>query len=131
MIGLDTNVLVRYLVQDDPVQSPAASELVESLTEIDRGFVSLVALVEMSWVLTQAYHVDNSTLAAIITSLLGTDALTIGQPEVVRAAVSRLEAGAQFADALIAELGRAAGCDTTVTFDRGASDRAGMRPIAT
>jgi predicted nucleic-acid-binding protein len=131
MIGLDTNVLVRYLVQDDPVESLAASELVESLTEIDRGFVSLVALVEMSWVLTRAYHVDNSTLAAIITSLLGTDALTIGQPEVVRAAVSRLEAGAQFADALIAELGRAAGCDTTVTFDRGASDRAGMRLIAT
>jgi predicted nucleic-acid-binding protein len=131
MIGLDTNVLVRYLVQDDPVQSPAASELVESLTEIDRGFVSLVALVEVSWVVTRAYHVDNSTLAAIITSLLGADELTIEQPEVVRAAVSRLESGAQFADAVIAELGRAAGCDTTVTFDRGASNQAGMRLIVT
>jgi predicted nucleic-acid-binding protein len=131
MIGLDTNVLVRYLVQDDPAQSRAASELIESLTEIDRGFVSIVALVEMSWVLARAYHVDDATLAAIITSLLGADELTVEQPEVVRAAVSRLESSAQFADAVIAELGRAAGCDTTVTFDRGASDRAGMRLIAT
>jgi predicted nucleic-acid-binding protein len=130
MIGLDTNVLIRYLVQDDPVQSPAASEVIESLTELDRGFVSIVALVEMSWVLTRAYQVDDPTLVAIITNLLGADEITVERPEAVRAAVAKLESGARFADAVIAELGREAACETTLTFDRRASERAGMRLIA-
>jgi predicted nucleic-acid-binding protein len=131
MIGLDTNVLIRYFTQDDPVQSPAASEVIESLTELDRGFVSIVALVEMSWVLTRAYQVDDPTLVAIITNLLGADEITVERPEAVRAAVTKLESGAQFADAVITELCREAGCDTTLTFDRRASERAGMRLIAT
>jgi predicted nucleic-acid-binding protein len=131
MIGLDTNVLIRYFTQDDPVQSPAASEVIESLTELDRGFVSIVALVETSWVLTRAYQVDDPTLVAIITNLLGADEITVERPEAVRAAVTKLESGAQFADAVITELCREAGCDTTLTFDRRASERAGMRLIAT
>jgi predicted nucleic-acid-binding protein len=131
MIGLDTNVLIRYFAQDDPVQSQAASEVIESLTELDRGFVSIVALVEMSWVLTRAYQVDDPDLVAIITNLLEADEITVERPEAVRAAVAKLESGAQFADAVITELGREAGCDTTLTFDRRASERAGMRPIAT
>ena len=55
MIGLDTNVLVRYVTQDDPVQSPKASALIESLTTVSPGFVSLVSVVELVWVLQSCY----------------------------------------------------------------------------
>ncbi|MGA1464036.1 MAG: PIN domain-containing protein, partial [Steroidobacteraceae bacterium] len=52
MIGLDTNVLVRYIMQDDPKQSPKASTLIESLSADHPGFISLVSVVELYWVLT-------------------------------------------------------------------------------
>ena len=65
MIGLDTNILVRYLAQDDPVQSPKATELIERhLTEENPGFVSVVAMVETVWVLDRAYGLADHAIAA-------------------------------------------------------------------
>ena len=59
MIGLDTNVLVRYIMQDEPGQSAKATRLIESL-EVDRpGFISLVSIVELYWVLTSCYDLTN------------------------------------------------------------------------
>jgi predicted nucleic-acid-binding protein len=78
MIGLDTNVLVRYLAQDDPIQSPKASELIERrLTEADPGFVSVVAMAEIVWVLDRAYGLANHEIAAAIERLLQTDVLAV------------------------------------------------------
>ena len=120
MIGLDTNVLVRYLTLDDPRQSPRAVEILEhQLTEDEPGFVSAVVLAELSWVLARSYRWDRNTIAATIDLLLSADRLVIEHPVAAKAAASAmLEDDADFSDALIGAIAAAAGCPYTVTFDR-------------
>jgi predicted nucleic-acid-binding protein len=119
VIGLDTNVVVRYLVQDDPDQS--ASALIEGLTETDPGYLSLVTVVELYWVLRRAYKVEASRCAELLEGLLDARELRVDQDAVVRAAITASRSGFDFADVVIAGLGRAAGCDSTVTFDHRAA----------
>jgi predicted nucleic-acid-binding protein len=120
MIGLDTNVLVRYLVQDDPAQSSKASELIEhSLTEQNPGFVSTVVMVETAWVLERAYAVAPHAIAAALEGILQADVLVVeSENEVFYAMIALKEGYGSFADALIAALGTRAGCSHTVTFDQ-------------
>jgi predicted nucleic-acid-binding protein len=131
MIGLDTNVLVRYLVQDDPEQSAKATHLIEHrLTERGRGFISVVAMVETVWVLDRAYGLDAQEIAGAIERILQVDVLTVENEQEVFAAMIALKQGVgSFADALIAELGNRAGCRHTLTFDHGALRLAGFRPL--
>ena len=71
MKGLDTNILVRYLAQDDPIQSPMATDIIESrLTEENPGFISIVALVETVWVLDRAYGLADDEIAAALERML-------------------------------------------------------------
>jgi predicted nucleic-acid-binding protein len=119
VIGLDTNVVVRYLVQDDPDQS--ASALIEGLTETAPGYLSLVTVVELYWVLRRAYKVEASRCAELLEGLLDARELRVDQDAVVRAALTASRSGFDFADVVIAGLGRAAGCDSTVTFDHRAA----------
>jgi predicted nucleic-acid-binding protein len=123
MIGLDTNVLVRYLAQDDPIQSPKASKLIERrLTEADLGFVSVVAMAEIVWVLDRAYGLANHEIAAAIERVLQTDVLAVeSEQEVFTAMIALKEGRGSFADALVGALGARAGCSHTLTFDRRAS----------
>ena len=120
MIGLDTNILVRYLAQDDPVQSPKATALIErQLTEEAPGFVSVVAMAETSWVLERLYHLGDGAIAAAIERMLQTDVLVIeSEQEVFTAMIALKEGRGSFADALIGALGGKAGCSHTVTFDQ-------------
>ena len=122
MIGLDTNVLVRYLTQDDPVQSRAATALIEHrLTEQNPGFISIVAMVEMAWVLERAYGVADADIATAIERILQAAELIVeNEQQVFTAMIALKEGRGSFADALIGALGRRAGCEFTVTFDRGA-----------
>ena len=70
MIGLDTNVLVRYLTQDDPSQARLATDLIERrLSHQDPGFISIVAMVETAWVLERAYGLSAAEVAAVIERL--------------------------------------------------------------
>lgn len=121
MIGLDTNVVVRYLVQDDPDQSPVASALIDGLTETDPGYLSLVTMVEVYWVLRRAYKVGADRSSELLQGLLDARELRVDRDAVVRAALTASRGRLDFVDAVIAELGRAAGCDHTVTFDRWAA----------
>ena len=123
MIGLDTNILVRYLVQDDPVQSARATEILERrLTEKNPGFVSVVAMVETVWVLDRAYLLTAREIATAIERLLQVDVLAIeNEQEVFTAMVALKQERGSFADALIAELGARVGCTRTLTFDRKAT----------
>jgi predicted nucleic-acid-binding protein len=78
VIGLDTNILIRYLTQDDPVQSPKASEIIErQLTEEEPGFVSIVAMVETVWVLDRAYKLAAQEIAATVGRILQTGVLVV------------------------------------------------------
>jgi predicted nucleic-acid-binding protein len=128
MIGLDTNVLVRYLAQDDPIQSPKATQLIERrLTEADPGFVSVVTMVETVWVLDRAYGLANKLIAAAIERILQTDVLAVeSEQEVFIAMIALKEGRGSFADALVGALGAKAGCSHTLTFDRRASLLAGF-----
>lgn len=120
MIGLDTNVLVRYLAQDDPVQSPMATALIEGrLTAEEPGFVSTVTMVETAWVLERAYGLSRAEIADAIERILQTAVLVVEHEQEVFTAMTALRRGdGSFADALIAALGTRAGCSCTVTFDR-------------
>jgi predicted nucleic-acid-binding protein len=127
VIGLDTNVVVRYLAQDDPDQSATATTLIDELTETDPGYLSMVTVVELYWVLRRAYKVDPDRCAELLEGLLDARELRVDQDAVVRAALSASRGGLDFADAVIVELGRAAGCDHTVTFDQRAARDGAMQ----
>jgi len=120
MIGLDTNILVRYLAQDDPVQSPKAREIVERrLTEEKPGFISIVALVETVWVLERAYGLSPREIAGAVERVLQTDVLIVENEQEVFTGMIALKNGqGSFADAVIAALGARVGCSCTLTFDR-------------
>ena len=83
MIGLDTNVLVRYVTQDDPVQSAKASQLIESLTAASPGFVSLVTLTELVWVLQSCYQSAKSEVVMVLETLLHTRELTVEHADII------------------------------------------------
>ncbi len=128
MTGLDTNILVRYLVQDDAVQSPKATACIESFTVEHRGFVSLTALVELIWVLTSLYGMDKEGILHVLDNLLRTRTLAVEQAETVWRAVKLYRTSrADFEDCLILCSCRAAECDETLTFDATAAKTAGMR----
>ena len=120
MIGLDTNVLVRYMAQDDPIQAKIAADLIERrLTESDPGFISIVVMTETAGVLERVYGLSAAEIARAIERTLQTDVLVVeSEQEIFTATVALKEGRGSFADALIAALGARAGCCATVTFDR-------------
>lgn len=121
MIGLDTNVLVRYIMQDDASQAELATKLIESLTVDESGFVPLVALIELVWVLSSAFDLVRSQVVQALETLLLTKEIQVENAEVVWRAVRLYRAGAaDFADCMIERSAAASGCSRTMTFDRGA-----------
>lgn len=130
MIGLDTNVLVRYIVQDDIAQARKATALIESLTDDKPGFVSMVALVELVWVIQGCYAAGKDDTVAILDKLLRQRTLRLESMDVIARAVRAYAASkADFADCLIASSGSHAQCSHTATFDAKAAKTAGMQLI--
>jgi predicted nucleic-acid-binding protein len=127
VIGIDTNVLLRYIAQDDAVQSPLATHLIEGRCSAEApGFLCLVAIVEIVWVCETSYGLPRSQVAAILQRILLTDQLAVEDGETVWRALRAYETSkADFADCLILCLGAAQGCDIVVTFDKAAAE-AGM-----
>ena len=125
MIGLDTNVLLRYIAQDDPKQSPRAIEIIERrLTEQEPGFVSLVTILEVVWVLKSLFQRSRQEIANDIEMLLAADTLEVqNEQEVYLAVVSLRNGSGTFEDALIGSLGTWRGCSATLTFDEDAAKR--------
>ena len=120
MIRLDTNILIRYLTQDDPVQSGKATEILERrLTPNNPGFVSVVAMVEIVWVLDRAYSLTAQQIATAVERLLQVEVLAIqNEQEVFTAMIALKQRRGSFAEALIAELGALARCPRTLTFNQ-------------
>ena len=128
MIGLDSNILVRDLTQDDPAQSKRAAEIIDNrLSLTNPGFLSVVAIAETVWVLDRAYRLADEDIVAAIERTLQIDVLVVeNEAEVFTAMIALEEGRGSFGDALIGALGAKAGCSATLTFDRKALRLAGF-----
>ncbi|MBC7513396.1 MAG: type II toxin-antitoxin system VapC family toxin [Herminiimonas sp.] len=130
MIGLDTNVLVRYISQDDLKQSARATKLIESLTKDVPGFITLIALIELVWVMQSCYAAAKPEVIAILEMLVRTQEFRIENVATVIQAINvYTESKADFSDCLIERSANAAGCDYTVSFDENAIRSVRMRAI--
>lgn len=130
MTGLDTNILARFFLQDDPLQSPKADQIMESLSPSNKGWVAVATILELVWVLSRKNRMDRAGIATILNQLLTREEIEVEQSTVLLTALQRYRRGkADFADCLIAASAQAAGCGRTVTFDRVAARDAGMQLV--
>ena len=119
MVALDTNVIVRYLVRDDPEQAAAARELVERLTPENPGFICREAMVETAWVLKRVYRFSRAQISETLVDLTASESIVVERSEEVAAAAYRYgEGGAEFADLMILSAAVRAGAGPLHTFDR-------------
>ena len=120
MIGLDTNVILRYLLQDDPKQTRQANHIFErQLSEQNPGYISLATVLEIVWVLRSLLKQTPSQIASHLENLLAADSLEVQNEQQVFEAAFALKRGTgEFEDALIGALNAWAGCSHTLTFDR-------------
>jgi predicted nucleic-acid-binding protein len=117
VIALDTNILVRYFTEDDPVQFARSAALIEDeLTAVNPGFISLVTMCELIWVLEDVFSFSVDRVAQVIRFLLETRQIEVEHDGLVAKAVT--SGHRDLADAIIHLIGQANGCTKTVTFDK-------------
>jgi predicted nucleic-acid-binding protein len=123
MIGLDTNVLARLFIDDDPIQARLAREFVaKRCSEREPAFIDRVALCELVWVLSYSHGYGRREIGRIIGHLLESQSMMLEDAEAVSAALRVYSSrNIDFADALIGEINRLRGCEATATFDRKAA----------
>ncbi len=126
MKGLDTNVIVRYLVQDDPQQAAQATRFIEQhCTDTSPCFINHITLCELTWVLERCYDQDRADLVIVIEHLLQVQQLEVMHPHIVWQALKDYkQSNADFSDHLLARVNEAQGCEFTATFDK----KAGTQP---
>jgi predicted nucleic-acid-binding protein len=128
MIGIDTNVLVRYFAKDDPRQTPLAVKFMRSLTRGAPGYIQLVTLAELVWVLKRKYQASREQISNILEALLIAEELVVQEVVCAYRALGLYQrANIDYADALIAVGAQIAGCSRVVTFDRAAVAGTGMQ----
>ena len=120
MIGLDTNVLVRYIAQDDPIQTPQATQLIEQVCSAETpGFIGLIVLVELVWVSESCYGAKRAEVAELLRRILSIRQLVVQEAETVWRALHQFQSSkADFSDCLIERMAHAAGCSAVMTFDK-------------
>ncbi|MEO6968123.1 MAG: type II toxin-antitoxin system VapC family toxin [Rhodanobacteraceae bacterium] len=125
MIGLDTNVLVRYVVQDDARQAVLATRLIEQKLDASEraGFIASIVLCELVWVLESTYGYRREQIGETLQRLFEIDRFRLESPALAWQALDSYRDGANFADALLARINEAAGCDYTASFDHRAAAR--------
>ncbi|MYM23651.1 PIN domain-containing protein [Duganella sp. FT135W] len=122
MIGLDTNVLLRYFMQDDIRQSAKAGRLINSLSRTEQGFVSLVVVAELVWALSYGFQLDRGELHAVLVQLVNMPELKVEKTAQVLQALRQFKVSSvDLADCLIIGIAKNAGCSRTATFDRKAA----------
>lgn len=129
MSALDTNVLVRFLVEDDPAQTEAAKRVLEAATDAAEAlFVSDVVLVEIAWVLGRSYQLSRKDIHGVLSRLLQARQLSFRNRSVLLQALERFEKGkGGFADYVVLELAREAGHPQVFTFDQALLKEAGFQ----
>lgn len=111
---------MRYIAQDDPVQSPRAVKFIETECSASKpGFIGLVTLVELVWVSESCYGATRKDVVACVSRILSTKQLIVQHAEIAWKALRLFEAGqADFADCLVERIANSEGCQHTVTFDK-------------
>jgi predicted nucleic-acid-binding protein len=128
MIGLDTNILVRYIMQDDPKQARLAANLIDACSVQAPGFITMVSVIELVWVLESCYAKKRADVALVLHRMLAADNLKVEQKPIVAAVVKLFSSSrCDFADCLIVKLSEHHGCKATFTFDRHAANNSGMQ----
>ena len=124
MIGLDTNVLIRHIVQDDEKQSKLATAFIEDQCSVENpAFINEITLCEVVWVLKRAYRYDKAIILNVLKHLLNSNDLQLASYQAVVLAYEDYEQGkADFSDYLIARINQKSGCQVTVSFDKKACD---------
>lgn len=132
MIGLDTNVVLRYLAQDEPRQSKAARDLIDNeLTRDEPGYIAAISLAEIVWVLKRLYGASRHEIADSVEGLLSAPTIVVEHRGLLRQAVQDFRGTtAEFSDCMIACINANAGCDVTVTFDRAAAKLARFKLLS-
>jgi predicted nucleic-acid-binding protein len=126
--GLDSNVILRYIVPDSVAQNRVAAGIIEAGRRSDPLFISLPVLCEVVWVLERTYEQTREEIAATIDAILETEAFLLEQEVSVRHSLDRFRAGrAGFADYLIGTIAHHHGCDSVYTFDRALRGAEGFR----
>ena len=127
MTGIDTNVLIRYLVQDDPDQGKKAARFIASECSADApGLINRIVMYELVWVLESAYGYLREKVVLPLEKILRTTQFSIEDHEEAWISFREYQAGGDFADSFIAAVNRRVGCAHTVTFDRKAGGRPGF-----
>ena len=130
MIGLDTNILVRYLVKDHLSQAKAAKEVIDALSRSEPGWITQVVLAELIWTLKKTYQLQKDRIILVIEGFLASKDLVIEESERVQHALLLYRnSRAGFSDCLLSARARVAGCRKVVTFDRIAARDLGMERI--
>ena len=127
--GIDTNVLLRALLQDDQSQSPVAAGTFAQLTPDAPGFITQITLAETHWVLSRSLKLPRRECLTIMRRLFESEELEFDDAEGVGRAIALAENGADFGDALIQGAMELFGVTRTVTFDRRAAERLGWEML--
>ena len=125
MLAIDTNVLIRYLINDDPLQAQSAKKIIQSaIDEHNQVFISIITLIESIWVFESVYSFPKKELLLIIADLLDNDAFKLEDEALVQSALNYFRKGsADFSDYTAALIALKHNCSKLVTFDKGCSDR--------
>jgi predicted nucleic-acid-binding protein len=131
VIGLDTNLLIRLVIDDDQKQFIQAGQVIDSLSEDDPGWVGLAVIMELVWVLNKTYRIARPGIIHFLSDLLSRKEIIVEQEAVIRQALNAYRnANIGFADCLILASAQAAGCAQTLTFDQDAAKFIGMTLIS-
>ena len=131
MIGLDTNVLLRLFIEDDPQQSERARRFVQSVTADETCVVNSIVLAEFAWTLARAFKKKRPEVARLVAEVLSANDIEIPHRRAAEGALTAYRSGkADFPDYFLAEINAELGCASTATFDGAALDSPAFSPVS-
>lgn len=121
MIGADTNILLRLLVNDDPQQNELVRDHLEMVTMAEQVYVPIIVVAETCWVLSRTYRYGNADILNAFRALIETENFVFQHADVLVTLFGQAHLGGDISDHLISRMARDAGCRHTITFDRAAA----------
>jgi predicted nucleic-acid-binding protein len=133
LIGIDTNILVRYITQDDKIQSEIATKFIENYcSNGNKIFINHLVICELVWVLKKCYKLSKPKTINIIQHILQISQFSIENPQIIWQTLTDYKKGsADFADYVVGRTNIYNNCEETITFDKKASKSKGFSLLST